>query len=185
MLLLSLGNGVAAGTTLPGMYALAGALTRPGRGAPGGAEARALTHIQAAQWAGATLGPLSGAALVSVMGTRLPLAIGALALVLVSDGLGAVSARTGTPSRRMRGSVERSGGPFGPGPGPPDSRPAEADRAGDSRRQRGRGGRGLSGHQGAPGGPLGYGGMVGIWGGRAWLPAPCWRHGWPGWDRWP
>lgn len=107
VLMLSLGLGVVSGTTVSGMYALAGALPWPEGEGQGQAEGRALTRIQAASWAGATIGPLGGAALVSVTGTRLPLVIDAIALILVAAGLGAVSTRRlpEPTSDRQRGAL--------------------------------------------------------------------------------
>jgi len=78
VLLISLGLGCAAAATASGLYALVGALpSRP----PSGAISNPLTLVQASEWAGATLGPLVGAGLVTMVGTRVPLAVDSVGLV--------------------------------------------------------------------------------------------------------
>ncbi|MGH7643623.1 MAG: MFS transporter [Candidatus Dormibacteria bacterium] len=89
VLLLAALLGVAGAASAPGMLAIAGNLG--GESGPGGA--RSLTRLQAAQWAGSTLGPLIGAGLVVAWGTRVPLLLDAGTLMLLALGLGAVSAR--------------------------------------------------------------------------------------------
>lgn len=81
--------GVAGAASAPGLLAIAGPLG--GQSGPG--QARSLTRLQAAQWAGATIGPALGAGLVVVWGTRVPLLVDGAALTLLAAGLGAVRTR--------------------------------------------------------------------------------------------
>lgn len=81
--------GILGAASAPGLLAIAAQL---GRGSELGQD-RSLTRLQAAQWAGATVGPVLGAGLVLAWGTRVPLLIDAAALVLLGAGLEAVPVR--------------------------------------------------------------------------------------------
>jgi MFS family permease len=89
VLVLAAQLGVAGAAIAPGMLAIAGTLG--GEAGPG--DTRSLTRLQAAQWAGSTVGPAVGAGLVVGWGTRFPLLLDAVTLTLLAVGLGTVRAR--------------------------------------------------------------------------------------------
>ncbi len=85
--------GIAAAASAPGMLAIAAVV------GGGVSPARSMTRIQAAGWAGSTVGPAVGAGLVVALGTRIPLLLDAASLLLLSVALTAVRARR-LPTRR-------------------------------------------------------------------------------------
>ncbi|MGH7759688.1 MAG: MFS transporter [Candidatus Dormibacteria bacterium] len=88
--------GIAAATTAPGLLAIAAVV------GGGAGPARSMTRIQAAQWAGSTVGPAVGAGLVVAWGTRIPLLLDAASLLLLVVALTAVRARR-LPTHRPSG----------------------------------------------------------------------------------
>lgn len=90
VLLISVGLGLAAGTTAAGLYALVGALPRRQQSR---SISNPLTLVQASEWTGATLGPLVGAWLVTVAGTRIPLGADSAGLLGAYFLLGRVTNR--------------------------------------------------------------------------------------------
>lgn len=70
VLVLCVALGASAATMVPGLYALAGALFAEEK-----ASSFSLTGFQVTHWAGATSGPILGASLVFLSGTRVPLLI--------------------------------------------------------------------------------------------------------------
>lgn len=95
VLLLASLLGILGAASAPGLLAIAGQLGR--RSATG--EASCLTRLQAAQWAGATVGPAAGAGLVVAWGTRAPLLLDAAALAVLGVGLRSVQVRRLPASR--------------------------------------------------------------------------------------
>lgn len=89
--------GLVSATSAPGLLAIAGPL----RAAPGD-EARSLTRLQAAQWAGAPVGTVLGAVVVGAWGTRAPLLVDAVCLALLAVGLGALRTKR-TPAPGLAG----------------------------------------------------------------------------------
>ncbi len=90
VLLLAIGLGLTVSLSTAGLYAVVSTVPDPERRSR---RAGPLSLIQAAAWAGATVGPIVGAALVSALRTRLPLVLDAAVLTGCALALGGLRTR--------------------------------------------------------------------------------------------